>query len=145
MNCSRFRSAGLMLVGVLLMVSLVACAGPGPRQRQAAALERHMMFAGEPVESFYLRLMQEWQPLGETHVVVYTALNEAWLLALDQPCSGLDFAQAIQLTSTGSRVFNRFDSVRFDQQFCRIQEIRPIDVRAMKEARRSEPGSESTG
>lgn len=103
------------------------------------------MFAGEPVDSFYLRLMQEWQPLGETHVVVYTAVNEAWLLALDQPCHGIDFAQAIVLTSTGSRVYRRFDSVRFDQQFCRIQEIRPIDVRAMKEARRNQARSESTG
>jgi len=135
----------LSMLTLGLASALAACAGPGPRARQAQALERHMNFAGEPVDSFNLRLMQQWQPLGETHVVVYTAINEAWLLALDQPCHGIDFAQAIALTSTGSRVHRRFDSVRFDQQLCRIHEIRPVDVRAMKAARRAASGAESTG
>jgi hypothetical protein len=134
----RIRTPYVAMFAVML--ALAACASPGPRERQAAALERHLQFAGAPVDSFNLRLMQQWQALGETHVVVYTGVNEAWLLDLDQPCRGIDFAQVISLTSSGSRVYRRFDSVRFDQQFCRIREIRPVDVRAMKAERRA--GSE---
>lgn len=131
-------------LALLAIATTTACAGPGPRERQEASLERHLAFAGEPVDSFHLRLMRQWQPLGDTHIVVYTALNEAWLLELEQPCHDPNFGLAISLTSSGSRVYRRFDSVRFKNDTCRIHEIRPVDVRAMKAANRAPAGEAST-
>lgn len=129
------------LVSCSLCLALAACASTSPREREEAALARYSAHAGEPVASFHLRLMREWVSLGGAHVAVYTGVNQAWLLELDQPCQGLDFAQAIQLTSTGSRVYGKFDTVRFDHQICRIREIRPVDVRAMKAERRRQESS----
>lgn len=120
------------------LLVLAGCASTGPREREEAALERYSAHAGEPVSSFHLRLMREWVSLGRTHLAVYTSVNEAWLLEIEQPCHGLDFARAVQLTSTGSRVYARFDTVRFDEQVCRIREIRKVDVRAMKAERRAQ-------
>lgn len=124
-------------VALLVAFGLVACASTSPREREEAALARYSEYAGEPVSSFPLRLMREWVGLGETHLAVYTGVNQAWLLEVDAPCQGLDFTRAVQLTSTGSRVYSKFDSVRFDEQICRIRSIQPVDVRAMKAARRA--------
>lgn len=125
---------------LLTCVALAACASTTPREREEVALARYSAHAGEPVSSFHLRLMREWVSLGSTHLAVYTSVNEAWLLEVEQPCHGLDFTRAVQLTSTGSRVYSRFDSVRFEHQICRIREIRKVDVRAMKAERRAQSG-----
>ena len=122
-------------------MALAGCASSSPKQRDADNLARYQEFAGERVDSFHLRTLQNWVSLGQEHFAVYTSLNEAWLIEVWQPCNGLDFAHAIALTSTGSRVYARFDSVRFEQQTCRIQQIRKVDARAMKAARRAESGS----
>lgn len=135
------RAASIAACCVLVLGLLAGCASPGPRERDAAALARYTAHAGEPVDSFHLRLMRDWVSLGERHLAVYTSVNEAWLIEVQSPCTGLDFAQAIQLTSTGARVYARFDTLRFDHQICRIKEIRPVDVRAMKAARRAESAS----
>ncbi len=133
---SSLRRMLLALATSLLVLS--GCASTSPRDREEAALERYSAHAGEPVSSFHLRLMREWVSLGRTHLAVYTSVNEAWLLEIEQPCHGLDFARAVQLTSTGSRVYSRFDTVRFDEQICRIREIRKVDARAMKAERRAQ-------
>ncbi|MFN7784359.1 MAG: DUF6491 family protein [Lysobacterales bacterium] len=122
---------------LLMCLTLAACASTTPREREEAALARYSAYAGAPVSSFHLRLMREWAGLGPSHLAVYTGVNQAWLLEVDSPCHGLDFARAVQLTSTGSRVYSKFDSVRFGEQICRIRSIRPVDVRAMKAARRA--------
>lgn len=125
------------LVWLLIGFALASCASSGPRERDEAALTRYRAHAGEPVSSFHLRLMREWASLGRTHLAVYTGVNEAWLIEVEQPCQGLDFARAVQLSSSGSRVYAKFDTVRFDEQVCRIREIRPVDVRAMKAEQRA--------
>lgn len=139
MKSDPTRTALVALLGCVM--ALAGCATSSPKQRDADSLARYQEFAGEPVDSFHLRRLQSWVSLGREHFAVYTSLNEAWLIEVWQPCNGLDFAHAIALTSTGSRVYARFDSVRFEQQTCRIQQIRKVDARAMKAARRAESGS----
>lgn len=136
MKSAASRTALTALLGCT--IALAGCASSSPKQRDADNLARYQAYAGEPVDSFHLRRLQNWVSLGREHFAVYTSLNEAWLIEVWQPCNGLDFAQAISLTSTGSRVYARFDSVQFEQQSCRIQQIRKVDARAMKAARRAE-------
>ena len=129
----------VLLRFVLVIVSLLvlgACAadGRGPRQRELARLERFERFAGPPVDSFRFWQMDRWESLGPDSVAIWTRPNEAWLLTVRQPCHGLEFAMAIGLSSTVNRVSRLHDEVRFEQQRCRIEQIRPIDVRAMREA-----------
>lgn len=127
---------------LLLAIMLGACAANSPREREALRLEQVERFAGDPVEDFRFWQMQSWEPLGPLQLLVWTRINEAWLLRVQKPCSGFEFAHTIALSSTHNRVHRRFDAVLFDRQRCRIEEIRPVDGRALKQERREgrDPG-----
>lgn len=138
-----------ILVLAASILALAACATPGagdPQSREAAQLERYRQFAGEPVRDFHFWNLDRWEVLGETDLVVWTNPREAYLLHVQRPCTGLDFANTIALTSTQQRVYARFDAVLFENQRCRIAEIRAVDGKAYKAARRAESDSgESDG
>lgn len=132
-------SARLMrpVVLPLLLAALAGCASPGPRERMAARLAEVEAHAGAPVESFHLWQLDRWETLGRAELMVWTRPNEAWLLRVDEPCRDLEFANALTLSSSVGRVHRRFDAVQFEHQRCRINEIRPVDGRALKAARRA--------
>lgn len=136
-----------ILVLAASILSLAACAMPGagdPQSREAAQLERYRQFAGEPVRDFHFWNLDRWEVLGETDLVVWTNPREAYLLHVQRPCTGLDFANTIALTSTQQRVYARFDSVLFENQRCRIAEIRAVDGKAYKAARRAESDNDKS-
>ncbi len=120
---------------LVLAVVLAGCASPGPREREAARLALFESVAGDPVESFHFWDLHRWELLGPESVAVWTRVNEAWLIHVDRPCTGLQFASAIALTSNQNRVTRRFDAVRFGNERCPIREIRPVDGKALKAAR----------
>ena len=124
------------LSALLVALFVSACAGPGPLKRMEARLAEVESVSGAPVESFHFWRLDRWEPLGRKHVAVWTRIDEAWLIEVQEPCSGLDFAQVIGLSSSGQRVYQRFDDVLFDKQRCRIAQIRPIDVKALRALRR---------
>jgi Family of unknown function (DUF6491) len=114
-----------------------SCASyPDARDSERLALYRH--HAGQPVKGFqYYGRFSHWTSLGDSAVAIWVGPGRAWLLDLYGPCNDLDFAHAISLTSTGSRVNARFDSVRVIGRGlpaipCRIKEIRPVDVKALR-------------
>ena len=129
-------------LSVLLAVLLAGCASPGPAERQMRRLQLVQDVVGEPVESFHFWRLDRWEPLGREHVAVWTRLDTAYLIRVRQPCSGLEYATTIGLSSTGQRVYQRFDDVFFEQQRCRIDEIRPIDVKALKAATAAQKAAE---
>ena len=122
----------LMLSAVLL---LAACA-TNYAERTQAQLQRYEAAAGEPVNSFRYFTFNSWSALGKEHVAVWTRPNEAWLLKLRPICPDLEFAQRIALTSSLSRVYARFDKVLVGDFECRIESIRPVDVKLLKDLQR---------
>lgn len=134
------------VVSMALAVSQVACAGAGPRERELTKLAQFERFAGEPVDSFQFWEMDHREALGPEHFAVWTKINEAFLIQVKQPCPGLEFARGVALTSTAHRVHRRFDAVLVDDQRCLIQQIRPIDAKALKAERRGEthPSAEAS-
>lgn len=136
MRTSRFLLAAGLALG------LAACSQPGALKRMEARLAEVESVAGEPAKSFHFWRLDSWESLGRRHLLVRTKINEAWLLRVDEPCPGLEFAVGIGLSSTNNRVYERFDDVLFDRQRCRIAEIRPVDVKALRALRR-EPAAGS--
>jgi hypothetical protein len=59
-------------------------------------------------------------------------------------CNGLQFAQRIDVSSTGGTV-SRLESVSFGHQSCPINEIRPVDYRTMRQdaARKSDAATDA--
>jgi hypothetical protein len=99
---------------------------------EAVNLARVEKYAGAPVEGFTMWSMYKWQGLGPEKLAVWTKINEAYLLTVEQPCIRLQDARGIRVTSQMSHQVNRrLDFVNFGSQHCQITEIRPIDYKAM--------------
>jgi hypothetical protein len=130
---------------MLLAAALAACAStPGQQAGDAAKLALYRAHAGAPVRSFhFFGRLDSWTPLDDRTVAVWTRPSEAWLLDLDGTCNDLEFTPFIGLTSSAGTVSARFDKVLVRNTGginlpCTIQAIRPLDVKAIKQAERGE-------
>ena len=130
-----------LLFSFVAALTLGACATGGSLSDD----ERLAMYreaAGAPVDSFhYFGSIQGWTPLGDSALVLRTRPKQAYLLELMGTCPDLGFAHAITVSNQLGRVHARFDTVtvlgrdRFAIP-CRIQQIRPVDVSAVRQAGR---------
>lgn len=130
------------LVAILILTAAVAgCASTRTSDADQVALYR--AHAGEPVKDFhYFNNLNGWTPLSDRALVVWTRPNTAYLLDLMGPCNDLKFAFAISITNQMGMVSSRFDQVIVRDSSsathfpCRISEIRPLDVKGLKQAQR---------
>lgn len=138
---SMFTRSAILLL--LLAPMLAACATEGA-QRDADKLALYRAHAGGPVQSFhFFGRLDSWTPLDDRTVAVWTRPSEAWLLDLDGACNDLDITPYIGLTSSAGTVSARFDKVLVRNTGginlpCIIESIRPLDVKAIKQAERGE-------
>jgi Family of unknown function (DUF6491) len=118
---------------------LVACSSVSQRVvKDQEERDRYVSYAGAPIEHFnYLGPFDSWRALSRNELVVFTTINNAYLLKVWQPCIGLPFATRVGLTSTSGTVNRGLDSVLVDDQRCPIEEIRPVDYRRMLADRRN--------
>jgi hypothetical protein len=129
--------------GLAMALALGACSTT--RQSEAETMALYKAHAGEPVKDFqYFGQINGWTPLGDSALAVWTKPSQAYLLELYGPCTDLDYAPAISLSNMMSRVSARFDSVTVHgggsgsmRMPCRINTIRPLDVKALKQAQKN--------
>lgn len=141
-----FKSA-IVIAGIL---AVAACASTGMSTADRLALYR--AHAGTPVMSFRLDTVNRfhrWTPLGDEALAVWTSTNQGHLLEFRSRCTGLGMAASISISNSAGRVSARFDSVRtrsaagtLTQQVpCRIDTIRPLDGRSLRDAKRELRGA----
>jgi len=128
----RFLSAAGLLLA--LAVAVPAQAMTDSERERLAEFER---FAGEPVSDMPFWRLQSYESLGTEAVVVWTAVNKAWLIKVLPPCTDLPWAKAVGLSSTNHRVSAKFDHVVAGQDRCNIASIQAVDYKALREARRA--------
>ena len=92
-------------------------------------------YAGEPVDSFIMPDFQGWGPVSPEQLVVWTGIDEAYLLTIKGYCPNLQFAYSVGVTSGGGTV-DKHERVIVGGHGCLIDEIRPIDTKQMKEDRK---------
>lgn len=130
------------LVAILTLIVFVAgCAST--RLSDAEELAMYRAHAGEPVRNFhYLGSLNGWTALDDHALAVWASPSRAYLLELMGPCPGLEFSYGISITNQMGMVSSRFDEVivrdrgNAMQVPCRIKEIRPLDVKALRQAQR---------
>jgi len=98
----------------------------------ASRLVEYEAVAGEPVDGFNFFTLQRFELLGPQTIAVWTRVNKVFLIDVQRPCPGLEFAGGIGVSSSQNRVSTRFDAVQFNRERCQIRQIRPIDSRALK-------------
>lgn len=131
MSCSRFhiRAACLLVAAALL----AACSGIPLEQRDAAERARFEAYAGKPVDHLtWLTEYQGWQPISPNQLVIWTGINDAYLVTVFRPCTDLMFARHIVLHPTAHTLYAHFDSVHAEGWSCIIDTIRPVDYRRMQ-------------
>ena len=134
MRIPRLLSVALLFATLWSATLLLsACSGIARRQDGQPQLDRYLRYAGAPIDRFtYLGRYDSWQGLSRNQLVVWTSMNDAYLLTVADICTGLQFAQRIGISSTGGTV-SRLEAVTFDHQSCPISEIRPVDYRKMRQ------------
>jgi hypothetical protein len=131
MPCSRscLKSACLLVAAALL----AACSGIPLKQREAAERARFEAYAGPPVDHLtWLTDYNGWEPISRDQLVLWTDINDAYLITVFRPCTNLMFARRIGLHPTASTVYAHFDSVHVDRWNCIIKTIQPVDYRRMQ-------------
>jgi hypothetical protein len=118
---------------------LAACSGIPLKQREQAERDRFEAYAGQPVDHFtWLTHYDGWEPIGPHELVIWTGINDAYLIKVASPCDDLMFANHVALTNTTGTVYARFDFVNVRGWHCPIQEIRPIDYRRLRQDMRQQ-------
>jgi len=130
--------AVVAVAGLVLAVS--ACStSSGFGSSHGAQLARFERHAGAPVERINTYSgLDRWQSLAPDKLAIWISVNRVFLLTLRAPCSGLEFQQALAITSSNNIIDRRFDRVHVDGLSCFISEIRPVDYKALKQEERAE-------
>ena len=135
-----------LLVPLLALASLTACATN--RMSDTDRLALYEAHAGEPVKQIRNHNAMGWDRIDDQHVVLSMRPTESWLLRVSGPC--LDWGSAspvLRLSSSGAYVMAKFDRILTDGSpvSCRIEEIRPVDVKAMRAAQDAGTAQASAG
>lgn len=138
------------IIAAAIALGLTACATG--RLSDTERLVLYQQHAGAPVNQIRYLDPMGWDRIDDQHVVLQMRPNESWLLRLSGPClqwtSGSPF---IGLSSFSGMTLSRFDKVvapGSSQLSCLIQEIRPLDVKALRAAEKSlreKPGTQASG
>ena len=121
-----------IVAALALALALVASAHADTRETMQKNLTRFEKYAGAPIDQFQYWTLYKWQLVGPTKVVVWTTINDAYLVTVEDPCPDLEWANTIALTSKQSHfVSTKFDFVTFGKGQCQIKQIQPIDYKQM--------------
>jgi hypothetical protein len=125
-----------LLLSAVAVAVLAGCAST--RMPEADRLALYQAHAGQPVKQIRYYSAMGWDRIDDEHVVLDMRPNESWLLTVSGPC--LDWGGAspiLRLSSTGPYVMAKFDRIltQGSPVSCRIEEIRPIDVKGLRAAR----------
>jgi hypothetical protein len=116
----------------IAFVLLSGLAQADTRAYEKAELARFERYAADPIEQFPMFELWQWQVVGPDRVVVWSTIHDAYLLRVDKACNNLLWTHGLSVTQEMTqKVTLKFDFVVFRDQRCKIEEIRPVDYRAM--------------
>ena len=135
-----------LIVPLIAVLGLGACATN--RLSDIDRLALYDAHAGEPVKQIRFYNAMGWDRVDDEHVLLSMRPNETWLLKVSGPC--LDWGSGspvLRLSSTGPYVMAKFDRILTDGSpvSCRIEEIRPVDGKAVRAAETAMRAQASAG
>jgi hypothetical protein len=111
----------------------------------SARLAQVTQFAGEPVD--YVRFgvpskAYDWEPLGDTAILIWHTRSKAYLVDLEESdsCRDLDREISIGLDNNVNDLDARSGYIEMlDGGWCKMVKIRPVDVIGLKKALKAKP------
>jgi hypothetical protein len=101
-------------------------------------------FAGAPVETVArkpLRNNERWETIPDYGVLIWVSASRAYLVDLergDPRCADLSSEYLMRLNSGAHWLSSRSGTIELHNGWCEIEQIRPVDARALRQARRSQ-------
>ena len=135
-----------VLLPVLVGLALAGCATN--RLSDAQRLDLYMAHAGEPVSKIRNLGAMSWDRVDDEHVLLSMRPKETWLMRVSGPC--LDWGSAsptLRISSMGAFISTKIDRIVTDgsPMSCRIEEIRPVDLKAVRAAQEAAQAQASSG
>lgn len=130
---------GAVLAGTLLVAG---CASSGPTRGEQLAT--YLAHAGAPVRQIRYHNPLGWEEVDDQHILVTMRPKEVWLMRLSGPCLDYDAGSPLLVISSQAGVVSSgFDRVSSGGSpvSCRIEEIRKVDMMAIREAARAAQAS----
>jgi hypothetical protein len=133
------RPTAFGLVGAFALLG--ACTdNPPKREQMAADRATFLKYSSDPVERVtYLGRYYGMRQLGDYQFVLWTTINDAYLMKVTPPCVGLDYTTSLNLTSAQNTITRGVDGALVEGQKCFITEIRPVDYQKMRRETNSGP------
>jgi Family of unknown function (DUF6491) len=133
----------LSSLGVILISSLLTQTADAKKRDYSERLNLVTQFAGEeiPYVRFGLpRTAHDWEYLGDEAILVWHTRSKAYLVGLEKSsaCRDLEHEFAIKLDDRVNDLDTR--SGYIDTRYggwCKINKIRPVNVAALKQARKA--------
>jgi hypothetical protein len=147
----------MSILPALLWAALAAAGDASAAQTSAAAPDKYgqrkafvTQFAGEAKSSMPSFRSYDFEPLGDDALLLWESPGRAYLLDVEDFCADLPSARAIAINNKGATVSAGFDAItvldrgQSANNRCRILQIRPVDVKAMKAAEKAGRGQENS-
>ena len=125
------------MIAMPLLAGLVLAGCASHRPSEADRLAIYEAHSGAPVKQIRYYNAMGWDRIDDEHVLLQMRPSETWLLRVSGPC--LDWGSAspvLRLSSSGPWVMAKLDRIltQGSPVSCRIEEIRPVDVKAVRAA-----------
>ena len=131
------------LLAFALPIALIGML-PAAQASRADRLATFEKFAGAPVAQFRYFQLTGFEPLADHTVAVWTGPNKVYLIKVREPCSNFNYASTLSLDGSPTNLFTqKFGTVRFGDEQCMVESIRPVDYRAMRKHRSSQKDDKS--
>ena len=132
------RQSAAVLLSILIATAASAATTKTDRQtRMEARREFVTGFAGEAQSSVRFSRFYDFEPLGTDTLLLYESLNRAYLVKIEDFCPDMPSAFKLGVDNSSSSLNVRLDAIVVRGNRCRIIEIRPVDVKAMKAAQKA--------
>ena len=116
----------------IALALLAGVAHADTRAHEDEEFARYKQYAGAPIDEFPMFRMWKWQVVGPERIIIWSTINDAYLVRVEKPCVRLEWTHAVVVTQKmRQKVSKKFDYVVFGNQRCKIDEILPVDYKAM--------------
>jgi hypothetical protein len=133
----------IALVALLAASVLGGCATTN-RMSDAERLALYSAHAGAPVRDIRYTDPISWEKIDDHHMLLTMRPSEAWLLRIGGPCLAWGGSSpTIIIDNSLNQLSAGFDNISVPglSAKCRIEEIRPVDVAAVRAARNQASGA----
>ncbi len=132
----------LRLVIPLCAALLAACAGGAEKRASNEPPVQYQRYAGPLLPEIPFSRLSHWEQAGPGEIVVWTRVDRAYLLRLEQPCWALEHSVMLRIGARTGRVRPGIDHVEVGTERCRIRSIQSLDLARL---RADHPGADRRG